>query len=317
MNNKTILLHEEYVSRINKVQDYIENNISEEFSLIRLSEIANFSPYHFHRIFYSITGETLFQYIQRVRIEKAAVLLLKNKKVSIMEIALECGFSNQASFAKAFKNYFNLNASKFRNEESIEKNINCKTESNLGKVLTKRVCYNNAEINKWCYKGQEDISYVVEVKKVTEIKVIYVRHTGPYKKDVQLFEKLFSKLSTWAAKRNLISSDETKWLILFHDTPDITEDNKLRISVCMTVSEEVKVDGEVGSLIIPEGKFAIGHFELKNDQYQAAWNAMFDDWFPVSGYQPDDGLSFELYPNVSPNNTKKQIVDIYIPVKPL
>ena len=59
-------LMKEYTSRINKVLDYIENNLDRSFTLDELARVANFSKFHFHRIFYSFIGETLFQFIQRI-----------------------------------------------------------------------------------------------------------------------------------------------------------------------------------------------------------------------------------------------------------
>lgn len=305
--SKTMFLREEYISRINRVQDYIESNISEEFSLSQLSQIANFSPFHFHRIFLAMTGETLFQFIQRVRLEKAAFLLLNNKKLAITEIALECGFSNQASFAKAFKKHFGMCASSFR------------SDSNMGKVLQETVCYNNVIRRKQCCERQTafDIQYSVEVKEIPETKVIYIRHTGSYKGDAVLFQRLFNRLGKWADKRGLIHPYETKWLTLFHNKLDLVDDKKIRISICMTVSQNVVTDGEIGSMEIPGGKYAIGHFKLNKDQYQAAWEAMSAQWLPESGYQPDDRMCFEFYPGEISNSDETNAVDIYIPVKPL
>jgi AraC family transcriptional regulator len=72
--------HSEYISRINKTFDYIEANIAKPMTLEELVAVANFSKFHFSRIFQSIVGETPFQFILRVRLEKAAMLILANKK---------------------------------------------------------------------------------------------------------------------------------------------------------------------------------------------------------------------------------------------
>ena len=77
--------NEEYVYRINKVIDYIQENLSSDLSLDQLAEVANFSKFHFLRIFYSMVGETLNQFIQRIRIERAADLLLLSPKSKITE----------------------------------------------------------------------------------------------------------------------------------------------------------------------------------------------------------------------------------------
>ena len=79
-NDKQRYLRQEYAFRINRVIDYIEANIDVDLSLETLSGIANFSKFHFHRIFRAMVGETLNQFIQRIRLEKAAAQLIFNPK---------------------------------------------------------------------------------------------------------------------------------------------------------------------------------------------------------------------------------------------
>lgn len=309
---------EEYISRINVVQDYIESHISQSFSLEELARVAGFSPFHFHRIFAAMTGETLFQFIQRVRLEKSAFLLLSQTKQDITRIALDCGFSNQASFAKAFRAYFGIPASQFRKNRALSQAFIPRTESNLGKVLNQGVCYNTPVRRTLCDNGRAvGIPYNVEIKDVPDRKVIYIRHRGPYKENAALFEGLHEKLSQWAESRNLLNDAGTQWITLFHDQTDLTEEQKLRISYCMTIEGDVRGEGEIGHMTIPGGKYAIGHFELKEDQYQEAWQAMIAQWLPESGYQPDDRYCFECYPENSEQPCVMQKVDIYLPITPL
>ena len=68
----------EYIYRINRIFDYIESNIEKPMTLEELATIANFSKFHFNRIFHSVVGETPFQLILRLRLEKAASLILTN-----------------------------------------------------------------------------------------------------------------------------------------------------------------------------------------------------------------------------------------------
>jgi transcriptional regulator GlxA family with amidase domain len=95
-NNSDIIMIEknnlktEYISRINKTFDYIESNIEKPMTLEELATVANFSKFHFNRIFQSIVGETPFQFILRVRLEKAATFILTNKNESISEITNKC-----------------------------------------------------------------------------------------------------------------------------------------------------------------------------------------------------------------------------------
>ncbi len=79
-----------------------------------------------------------------------------------------------------------------------------------------------------------------------------------------------------------------------------------------------KVDGEVGLMTIPGGKFAVGHFEIDETQFGQAWDALLGEWMPSSGYQSDGRMCYELYLNdPHAHSEKKFLVDICEPVKPL
>lgn len=258
--------------------------------------------------------------------EKSAISLRGNPSKPIVDIALEHGFSSQASFARAFKKYFNTSASRYRANKDLLESKSNKRGSSQGDICHKRElfdCFSSQDSTKRITgekksRDREKIPIQVEVKHVPEKHVIYVRHTGPYRGDSELFAELFGRLFKWANPRDLIKYPETEMLTVYHDSPEITEDNKLRISVCLTVSEKTEVSGEVGKMVIPSGKYAIGHFELSVDQYQEAWNSLFAHWLPESGYQPDDHPCFELYLNHPDEHPeKKHLVDIYLAVKPL
>ena len=89
------LTRKDYIARINKVIDFIDENICQELTLEKLAGVANFSPYHFHRIFGAIVGETLFQFIQRNRLQRAAWRLIEKPNKSITDIAYDYGFSSR------------------------------------------------------------------------------------------------------------------------------------------------------------------------------------------------------------------------------
>jgi len=158
----------------------------------------------------------------------------------------------------------------------------------------------------------------VEVKELTELQVAYVRNVGPYKGNSELFGGLFNKLMTWAGPRNLLNFPQTQCLSVYHDNPDVTQEDKLRLSVCITVDKETEVDGEVGKMVVPGGKFAVARFEIDEDQYEDAWNSVYGAWLPESGFQPDDRLCYELYHGSPKDHPQgKHTFDICIPVKQL
>jgi len=322
----------EYKSRINRVIDYIEGNLDSDLTLRKLSEIANFSPYHFHRIFSSIIGEPLNKFISRIRIEKAATLLHENINKPITDIAFELGYSSSASFSRSFKDYFEITPSEWRERKLSSNSKNRISNSNIQQTKSKlwkdygenfkyfcTVKLTDSQQNKWVLEMEKPTKLTanVEVKEMPATTVAYIRHIGPYAGDETLFGRLFGALSRWAGPRNLFSED-TQFITIYHDNPDLTDQDKLRISVCITVPADTKVEGEIGKMEIPAGKYGFAKFEIMADQYAQAWQAVYGGWFPESGYQPDDRPCFEIYHNdPSQHPEHKHIVSICVPVKPL
>jgi len=259
-------------------------------------------------------GETPFQFILRLRIEKAATLIWTNKESSISEIAYKCGFTDVSVFSRNFRNYFKVSASQYRKEKLQNSNLS-QPDSKRKQKEEKPVVYFCPELQtiKWRTKMKSNKS--VEVKELPGMTVAYIRHIGPYKGDEKLFERLWNKLFTWAGPRGLIGGKDFKSLIIYHDDPNVTIEEKLRMSVCITVPSGTKVDGEIGKMEIETGKYVVARFELTAQDFQEAWDWVYGQWFPSSGYQPDDKYCFELYPEEPRDG--KFMVDICVPVKPL
>ena len=328
-NGRRQYLRQEYMARINCVIDHIERHLDHSLRLESLAGVANFSPFHFHRIFRALVGETLNQFIQRLRLEKAAAQLIDNPKKSITEIAFDCGFSGSATFARAFKDAFGVSASQWRSgdhrKESKIRKTNRKVDQAIGKFskdIDVSVFYSESETNnpkpKWRITMEAKSAIEIEVKNMPESNVAYVRHIGPYQGDSALFEGLINKLMTWAGPRGLIRFPETRLMAVYHDDPNITEADKLRTSICITVPPDTRVDGDIGRMSIPAGQYAVAHVEVADDEFQGAYDSIYGGWLPESGYQPDDRPCFEIYLNDPKQHPEgKHITDICVPVKPL
>jgi len=292
-----------YIEKINAVQDYIENHLDEKINIQKLAKVASFSEYHFQRIFKQFTSESLYSFIKRLRLEKAIFLLRSNRKLTIQDIALSVGFSNQASFAKALKEKYRLNASQIRKMNDFEINKMIFENRMNGKVFT-----NNSYYNK-------PIELTIQI--VEPLKVLYTRYTGAYKGNSDLFSKLFTKLYSFADKNGLVNQ-ETKWFIVYHDYNDLTEEEKLRLSVCMSIKNDAAYQGEFGCMELAGGRCAVGRFLIGEDEYQGAWNYMISQWLPDSGYLLDGRFCFEYYPPQEPEDDKeRRVVEIFIPITPL
>lgn len=331
---------QEYISRINRVMDYIQANLNKPLTLSELARVACFSPYHFHRIFSSFTGETLNSFIQRLRVEKAVSLLIMHPTKSITEIAFDAGFASSASFARLFKESFGMSAtemrsggykrfSKIRKPDSKNGKLNSKnrkdTDFSIEYFLSNDIdggADRSDEKEKITKRRTTTMSNVndvkVIVKDVPSMTVAYVRHIGPYKGNSKLFEDMWGKLLKWAGPRGLMKQPDLKVLNVYHDDPEITDENNLRMSVCMSVPPETQVSGEIGKMEIAGGKYAIAHFEISEKEFQEAWNYVYGQWLPKSGYQPGDGPCYELcLKDPKDNPEHKYIVEICVPVQPL
>ena len=315
----------EYLARIHRVMDHVERHLDGPLPLEELARVACFSPFHFHRLFSAITGETLHQFILRLRLEKAATLLCQGSDESVTAVALDCGFGSSAAFARAFRASFGVTATEWRDLSRKKRQANRKA----GQAALEEARYHPGDVGVMdtldSGKRSETMASTLPVKEADAIRVetsgpihvAYVRHVGPYAGNPELFQGLFGRLCQWLGPRGLIGPS-TKFLTIYHDNPEITAPEKLRISVCATVSEGTQGGGEVGTLTIEGGKYVAAHFVLDPSEYGAAWNWLMGVWFPASGYQPDDRPCFELMLNDPREHPEgKHIVEIWESVKPL
>jgi len=312
-------LRQTYISRVNRVIDYIQSNLDGNLRLVKLAEVANFSPYHFHRIFGAMVGETPNQFIRRVRVETAAVRLVSSPRLSITRVARMCGYSSSSVFAREFREAFGMSATQFRQGGHRTWRKIRQVGSNPDQVDRKQR-EDSSDLSPYALpkpkakQRRSKMKFSVEVKEMPEMHVAYVRHIGPYNQIGGAFEKLMK----WAGPRGLVNFPKTIELTVYHDSPDITEESKLRSDACITVPIGTKVEGEVGTMTVPGGKFAVAHVEIRHDQFGEAWDRLMGEWFPQSGYQPDDRMCYEIcLNNPEQHPERKFIVDICEPVRPL
>jgi AraC family transcriptional regulator len=111
-----------YYKSILKAVEYIEENISNDIELSQVIKFTGFSQFHFMRIFKSIAGYTVTDYIRRRRLTKAAGHLL-NTDMKIIDIAVLNGYSSQEAFSRAFKEMFNVTPNYYRTNKISYKNL--------------------------------------------------------------------------------------------------------------------------------------------------------------------------------------------------
>lgn len=281
-----------YIEKINVVMDYIETNLEKSMTVQQLAGVACLSTFHFHRVFHAFTGESLYAFITRLRVERAGIMLLTQRS-AITEIAFACGFNDSATFARAFKQHFGESASTWRTNSKNHQDT-CSQKTYRECTGTKPVKVRRTNIETW--------------------QVAYYRYTGAYAGDSELFALLFERLMTWATTNNIAQS---KSIVVYHDAIDITEDDKLRLSIGMVVPEGTAVGGNIGHLTI-QGDYLICRYELGNDEYGQAWQQVYRQLIPECGLQPAQGYAFECYsPDCYDQTLDKTTVEICVPVQSL
>jgi AraC-like DNA-binding protein len=102
-----------YRDRVNRAIDYILQHLAAPLRLAVVAQAAGFSPFHFHRIFRVHVGESVAEFVKRVRLERALVLLTGKDwpvrpRASLTDIAFACGFASSSDFSRCFRQRYGV-----------------------------------------------------------------------------------------------------------------------------------------------------------------------------------------------------------------
>ena len=99
---------DERIDAVQRMKDYIENNLDKDISMADLSKAAGYSPWYSYRLFHSLLHMTPAVYIRRLRLSKSA-LRLRDEKVKIIDVAYDSGFESVDGYQRAFYKEFGCN----------------------------------------------------------------------------------------------------------------------------------------------------------------------------------------------------------------
>jgi len=272
----------EYHKSRNKVLDYINEHLNEKPDLETLSQIANISGFHFHRIFKAIIGENLGEYIQRLRLEYVAGQLRTND-TPLSTLADKSGYNSQQALSKAFKKYYGI-------PPSVYKATKGEWQKYRLAELSPRIC------------------------KINSRNVLYIRIIDEYGAP-ESYGEAWKKLYTYAVLEGYFSEASESLGISF-DAPSLTDPGKCRFYACVSIDKPVKPSGVFGCRVIEGGLYAIfthkGSYKGLHDLYK---NIYFE-WLPKNKYKIRRGLFFEKYLN-NPNMVAEEdiLTEVYIPIK--
>jgi AraC family transcriptional regulator len=271
------------------VIDYISNHLDEKLDLDKLSDISAISPYHFHRIMSAYLGEPIGSYIIRCRIE-AGSTLLKYSSQQIDEIAYKMGYETPASFTKAFKKHFGISPTEFRSTNNF---FTMKT------IISENILPDG-------FKLKPKI-----VERVSK-KAIYIRLIGDYKSND--YGQAWEKIWKFIKEKRLFGFNQECLGVAYND-PNITENDKCQYDCCVTISKDIKPEGEIGVKNIEGGRYAAFKFRGSFDNISSVYNSIFKNWLPESNYELRDAPCFEKYIKFSKTNPDNNKTEVYIPVR--
>jgi AraC family transcriptional regulator len=252
-----------YGERVQRVVDYLAEHLDDRLDLEKLAGIAHFSPFHFHRVYRGLVGETINDTVRRLRLHRAALDLL-DRELSVERTARRAGFSSQAAFTRAFRTEYGQPPARYRG--------------------ARREARRNQQ--------KDPTMYQVEIVDVEPLDIAAIEHRGDY----QLMTKVFERLATVAATSGWLGPD-TRIIGVYYDDPKAVPEADLRAVACMTVPDDWEPTGELEKRNIPGGRYARIVHTGPYTELETPYTWLYRTWLPESGEEPRDLPCVEEYLN--------------------
>jgi AraC family transcriptional regulator len=255
-----------YQARVDRVVDHIYAYLDEDIRPEGLAEIACLSPYHWHRIYVAMRGETISATIRRLRLLRAADRLA-NSDLSTGTIAKRAGYGGVDSFARAFREAYGKSPADYRAAGSHA-------------------------VFKAATEAEDHQGFPVAIETLPATRCASIAHRGPYLQIDQAIGRLFTAL----AAQKIMAPDQAM-RALFFDDPDLTPVDALRSRACSPVAEGLPLAPPLEEAIMRGGLYARLNYRGPYADMKGAYRWLLGAWLPQSGYEPDDDPIFEAYLN--------------------
>ncbi|XOB63614.1 AraC family transcriptional regulator [Campylobacterota bacterium DY0563] len=279
----------EHKQRINEVQYHINKYLFTKLTIEDLAKISSYSIFHFQRIFKEITSKSVVNYIKDLRLECAANFLVFNPDSTITDIAYSCGFKSSATFSNEFKKQYNCSPTQWRKTEY--KNYHQSNKYNL---------------------NDKDIDFSqIEIKKLPEVKIAYMRHMG--------FDKTIK--TGWQKFLYLLEKDfgivDGKMMAVHHSNPNITSLEDYRYVACVDLeNRNITPKGDIGLCSISGGLFATIRFQGVCEDALILYKKIYYEWLPSSEYEALETSASVLYYKNNYLDEKDEFdIEFRVPIK--
>ena len=271
---------------INRAIDYILGHINEAISVEEIADHCNFSRHYFSRMFKIETGEGIYEFIKRVKMEQSAFRLKVERGRSITSVGQDYGFSS-SNYSTSFRQHHSISPIEFRRTILEKSRVNPIFGVATGGLETFDQC-----------------SAKVTIETLPDTPVIFERHKGNY-----------GDLSAhWGAFLEKYAAYQTEGTLLMertYDDPTITGVDQCLYDLCLTAPAGCTLKN---TYIIEGGKFAVYHFKGPVAQIYAAYQNLFSVWLPHSGCRMDDRYGFEIYRYID-CDAMEMGIDLCIPIE--
>ncbi len=257
-------------------------NDDQDLSFYQIAEELYTSPYHFHKVFKQLTGETVARCIKRLRLERASIYLMKTDK-RIEEIAYLSGYETPEGFTKAFKKAYGLQPSNTRKFDAW----NYRLTSQAG------IHYEEKPTGKWFFQTKGDENMDITVVDLNPFKLLYLEGIGDYWGMQEKWQQFHGIL-----QQNRLYPREALFLSVFFDHDDSIPIPEKHWGVCMSVPEKPELNDALKFVETEGGLYAILTYQGSYEEIGPTWAKWEKDCLPESGWTKDSKRpSFEWYQN--------------------
>lgn len=275
-----------YIRRFTRVTEYIYANLDAELDLATLADVAALSPWHWHRIWQAVYGETVAATVKRLRLQRAAADLAQTQ-MPLDEIWRRAGYGSLAAFSRSFKDAYHLPPAEYRRRGS------------------------HTRFTMPAPKGGSAMRDVA-IKSLPPATLAVIPHKGSYMEIGRAFETLFGTL----AARNLLRPGLCM-KGLFYSDPTSVPEAELRSAAGIMVPDAVfPVEPPLERASLRGGDYAVLRHKGPYSDMRAAYDWLYGEWLVRSGREAADAPVFEDYLN-NPREVPptELLTDICLPLK--
>jgi AraC family transcriptional regulator len=271
---------------VNDSIDYMIQHFDENISVGDVADYFHFSKYYFCRVFKEVTGESIYAFIKRLKMDQSAVDIKLEKNKMITDIGLDYGYSS-SNYSSAFKEHHHISPVEFRKAVNVTSVFN--------------PFYPRGQEN---FKAFNEYDSRIKIQRLDDILVIYERFIGNY---IELKERWYLFMDQY---KDYFQAD-TIMIERFYNDPMITNLNQCICDLCMTVNVNTNTDHMT---IIRGGKFASYCYEGRIQDIFGTLQGIFSIWLPKSGYVMNERYGLNIYRKID-RNSESVIMDLCIPIK--